>query len=313
VFCVNTSICRPFAGRRALQFGVSGDLKDGQKSTRNYVMDLNTISEVSRPATREEFGTWSNGDAWLAGGTWLFSEPQPDLRRLIDLQGLGWEPLRVSDQGLAIAATCTVRQLNELATPPEWTAAPLIRQCIRSFLASFKIWNTATVGGNVCMSLPASPMVSLTAALEGVCTIWQPDGGARRVPAVEFVTGEHRNVLRPGDLLRSIDLPASALQKRTSFRRMTLTHLGRSTALVIGTLCPRTGSLAINVTASTVRPVRLEFAAPPSAAQLRGELDRTIPDAVWFDDVHGTPAYRKHVTHYFSEEIRRDLSTLERP
>jgi hypothetical protein len=56
-------------------------------------------------------------------------------------------------------------------------------------------------------------MISLTAALEGVCTIWQPDGSQQSVRVVDFVTGVHQNVLRPGDLLRSIDLPASALHK----------------------------------------------------------------------------------------------------
>src|SRR5205807_2421902 len=144
--------------------------------------------------------------------------------------------------------------------------------------ASFKIWNTATVGGNLCMSLPAGALISLTAALEGVCTIWQPDGGERRVPVVDFITGDHQNVLRPGELLRGIDLPAAALRKRPSFRRMSLTHQGRSTALLIGTCCPRTGSLALTVTAATVRPVRIEFPSIPSAAQLRGELTRAIPD-----------------------------------
>ena len=39
-----------------------------------------------------------------------------------------------------------------------------------SFLASLKIWNAATVGGNICMSLPAGPMISLTAALEATYT-----------------------------------------------------------------------------------------------------------------------------------------------
>ncbi len=275
-------------------------------------MDLNTISDVVRPASRAEIGAWRDGDAWLAGGTWLFSEPQPGLRRLIDLQGLGLEPLRAGDDGLTIAATCTVRRLYDLAAPREWKAVPLIRQCVRSFLSSFKIWNTATVVGNVCMALPAGPMISLTSALEGVCTIWQPSGGERQVPVVDFVTGNHANVLGPGELLARIHLPASALQRRASFRRMALTQLGRSTALLIGTLCPRTGNLALTVTAATVRPVRLEFAAVPGAAALRGELDQAIPDAVYFDDVHGTPAYRKHLTYYFAEEIRRELSTPER-
>lgn len=271
-------------------------------------MDLNTISEWVRPTARQDLGDWRSGDAWLAGGTWLFSEPQPSLRRLIDLQGLGWEPLRQSDAGLAVAATCTVRQLEAFAATSELPAARLIRQCVRSLLASFKIWNTATVGGNLCMSLPAGALISLTAALEGVCTIWQADGGERKLPVVEFVTGEHQNVLGPGDLLRGIDLPSSALKKRTSFRRMSLTHLGRSTALLIGTLCPSTGRLALTVTAATVRPVRLEFPAVPDAGRLRDALDRAIPEAVYFDDVHGTPAYRKHLTYYFAEEIRQELS-----
>ena len=52
-------------------------------------MDLNTITEVVRPAAGVDGVEWRDGDAWLAGGTWLFSELQPHLRRLIDLQALG--------------------------------------------------------------------------------------------------------------------------------------------------------------------------------------------------------------------------------
>ena len=68
---------------------------------------------------------------------------------------------------------------------------PLFRQCIDAFLMSFKIWNAATIGGNVCMSLPAGAMISLTAALEGVCTLWPRDGEPREVSVVDFVTGNH--------------------------------------------------------------------------------------------------------------------------
>jgi CO/xanthine dehydrogenase FAD-binding subunit len=275
-------------------------------------MDLNTVSQVARPATPEEVRDWREGDAWLAGGTWLFSEPQPSVRRLIDLEGLRWEPLSVSEQGLAIAATCTIGQLDAFAAPAEWTAGPLIRQCCRSLLASFKVLSVGTVGGNLCMSLPAGAMISLTTALEGVCTVWQRDGGERRVPVVEFVTGDHQNVLGPGDLLRRIDLPAAALRKRTSFRRMSLTHLGRSTVLLIGTLCPRQGTWALTVTAATVRPVRLEFPQVPAAERLRERLLEAIPDVLYLDDPHGTPAYRKHLTFYFAEEIRQELSAGER-
>ncbi len=272
-------------------------------------MNLNTITEVRRvTGNGDEDFNWQEGDSWLAGGTWLFSEPQPHLRRLLDLQGFSWEPLVVDEQGLQISPTCTIAELEALEAPPEWTAAPLIHQCCHSFLASFKVWNTATVGGNICMSLPAGPMISLTVALEGIYTLRLRDGSERRVAAEEFVTGNNENILQPGDLLRSIELPAAALRKQTSFRRMSLTHLGRSTALLIGTLSPQDGTFMLTVSASTKRPIRLSFDQVPDARSLHERLRETIADSMYHDDVHGAPDYRKHMTYHFAEEIRGELS-----
>src|ERR1700761_8928485 len=135
-----------------------------------------------------------------------------DLPRLIALAALGWPALTIDANGLSIAATCSVAELDAISCPPDWLAAPLINQCCRAFLASFMIWKTAPVGGNVCMSLPAGPMISLTAALDGVCTIWQADGGERRIAVSDFVTGNNANVLKSGDLLRQIDLPLATLK-----------------------------------------------------------------------------------------------------
>jgi CO/xanthine dehydrogenase FAD-binding subunit len=272
-------------------------------------MDLHTISEIACPHRRDGTLDWREGDAWLAGGTWLFSEPQSGLRRLIDLEGFGWEPVTISEQGLAIASTCKIVQLDTFAMPVDWQAAPLVRQCCRSLLASFKIWNTATVGGNICMSLPAGAMISLTVALEGMCTIQLRDGGERQVPVEDFVTGNHQNILQPGDLLRRIDVPVSALRKRTCFRRMSLTHMGRSSTLLVGTLCPQEGVFMLTVSAATVRPLRLTFPQLPEVDELRTKLEKDIPDSLYLDDVHGAPAYRKHLTLYFAAEIHRELSS----
>jgi CO/xanthine dehydrogenase FAD-binding subunit len=269
-------------------------------------MDLNTITELARPQSREQLPVWTAGDAWLAGGTWLFSEPQAHLTRLIDLADLKWPALTIGETGLTIAATCTVAQLDALLCPPDWRAAPLINQCCRAFLASFKIWKTATVGGNLCMSLPAGPMISLTAALDGVCTIWKADGREISVSAAEFVTGNQRNVLAAGDLLRQIEIPLAALKRRSAFRQIALTPVGRSGALVIGSLTSE-GGLRLTVTASTVRPVQLSFAALPDAGALRETILQGIPDGVYHDDVHGKPSWRKHMTLRLAEEIRGEL------
>jgi CO/xanthine dehydrogenase FAD-binding subunit len=126
------------------------------------------------------------------------------------------------------------------------------------------------------------------------------------------VTGDHASVLRPGELLRSIRLPASALAKRFAFRRATLTHLGRSAVLLIGTATPKAADLLITVTAATVRPVQLRFERAPSADELRHRLDAEIPDGDYLDDVHGSPAYRRHLTHHYAEQIRAELAGAPR-
>jgi CO/xanthine dehydrogenase FAD-binding subunit len=272
-------------------------------------MDLNTVTAVAHPKTRDQLPVWAAGDAWLAGGTWLFSEPQVHLNRLIDLTDLNWPALTVSKAGLSIAATCTVAQLDALVSPPQWIASSLINQCCRAFLASFKIWKTATVGGNICMSLPAGPMISLTSALDGICTVWQAGGGERQTAVADFVTGDGKNVLAPGDLLRQIDIPLAALKRRSVFRQISLTPVGRSAALLIGSV-NHDGALMLTVTASTARPIKLSYAGIPTANELRETVLQRIPDGLYHTDVHGKPLWRKHMTLRMAEEIRSELQAL---
>ncbi|CAM5773758.1 FAD-binding molybdopterin dehydrogenase [Labrys miyagiensis] len=274
-------------------------------------MDLNSITVAERPASREGLMALArnagSADAWLAGGTWLFSEPQPTLARLIDLSGLGWEPLVMHEGGLSISATCTVATLAGFVAPSEWRAASLIGLCCRSFLASFKIWNMATVGGNLCMSLPAGPMISLCAALDGTCVIWTPKGDERRLPVVDFVRGPRLPALEPGEILRSIEIPSAAFRARAAFRRASLTQLGRSGVLVIGTL-REDGAFALTVTAATRMPIRLAFSALPDEGMLRDAVAAGIPLALYYDDMHGRPDWRRQVTFDFAEQIRRELA-----
>lgn len=271
-------------------------------------MNLNTIVEVKRPSSADAVGQWRDGYAWLAGGTWLFSEPQVAVDTLVDLDMLGWAPLTVTSAGLEIAATCRVADLHAFEGPTDWRAVPLFRDCIDAFLMSFKIWNAATVGGNVCMSLPAGAMISLTAALDGVCTLWPRDGAPREVPVVDFVTGNHKNVLRKGELLRSIHLPAASLSKRYAMRRMSLTRHGRSAALIVGTVGDKGEDFLLTITASTPRPVQLRFATVPTAAALRKAIDERLPADGYFADVHGSAPYKRHLTYHFTEQIRAELA-----
>jgi len=268
-------------------------------------MDLHTVTALHRPTDRAELtARLGPGAAPLAGGTWLFSEPQPELDTLVDLTALGWPAITVTDRGLEIAATCTLAELAGFAAPPGWPATGLFRDCCAALAGSFKIWHTATVGGNICLALPAGPMTSLAAALDGVAVLWMPGGGTRRLPVAEFVLGERRTALRAGEMLRAVELPAAALAARTAFRRAALASEGRSGAVVIGRR-DVAGGFVLTVTASVERPHRLAFHTVPDAAELVAALAGI---GRWFDDPHGAPDWRRAVTGLLAEQVRTELA-----
>jgi CO/xanthine dehydrogenase FAD-binding subunit len=266
-------------------------------------VDLNGITEFA-PATD---ATWRDGDAWLGGGTWLFSQPQPRVTRLLDLHAFGWTPLREDCDGVMIAATCTLAELAcwQPGHRCHARAAALARQCCHALLGSFKVHNVATVGGNICLSLPAGPMISLASALDGVVVLRGP-GEARRCMAVaDFVTGDGRNKLRPGELLTHVWLPPEPLQARTAFRQLSLSPVGRSAVLVIARRDPD-GQTVVTVTASTPRPVVLRFPARPSPADALARLDGVGPG--YLDDVHGNANWRAAMTRRLITEALGEIA-----
>jgi CO/xanthine dehydrogenase FAD-binding subunit len=277
-------------------------------------VDLNTVDAVVMPIRRDEVWPLGPGDAVLAGGTWLFSEPQPHLRRLVDLTSLGWPPITLRDNEIELSATCTVAEVSALSTQltnsrPDWVAAPLFHQCCTALLASFKIWATATVGGNICLSFPAGAMISLASALDAQLVVWRADGGDYRLPVTEFVTGSAMNRLAPGDVLRSVHLPAQALRARTAYRKLAPSPLGRSGVVVIGRrdTAADGGRFVLSVTAATVRPYVFEFASLPDRAELVA-AQSGIPHDAWTDDPHGDPDWRRAMTLLLAEQVRAELS-----
>ena len=266
-------------------------------------MDLNGVTEFA-PATD---ATWRDGDAWLGGGTFLFSQPQPAVTRLLDLHAFGWTPVEEADDGILIAATCTLAELARwpLARSSWSPAAVLARQCCHALLGSFKVHNVATVGGNICLSLPAGPMTSFAGALDGVALLRGPGAARRTVPVADFVSGDGRNVLYPGELLTHVWLPPAPLSARTAFRQLSLSPVGRSAVLVIARRDPG-GQAVVTVTASTPHPVQLRFPATPTPAEALDRLAAVNPR--YLDDLHGNAAWRAAMTRRFVTEALGELS-----
>jgi len=253
-------------------------------------MDLVTITSHRAARGRDDL-VLAPGETLLAGGTWLFSEPQPEVSGLVDLTTLGWPDWESLPGVLRLGATCTVSRVLDAPWGP---AAELVRAAADSFLMSWKVQHVATVGGNLCLALPAGAMVSLGAALGAAVVIWTPDGGERVEPVVDFVTGAGTTTLAPGEVVRAIDVPTAALALPSAFRRASLTPLGRASAVVIG--C---GS-RVTVSASTTRPVVLSLA----------DLDAGLAAIdCWYDDPHGPADWREHVTGVMAREVRAELAS----
>ena len=274
-------------------------------------MDLNTITSFRRATTRADLAL-APGEIILGGGTWLFGEPQPHATGLVDVTTMGWTDLEVSERGLRIGATCTIATLvafaegrtTDAAAPADWSAIGLFPVAANALLASFKIWNTATVGGNVCRSFSAGAMVSLCAALDGDAVIWSPDGGERRTRVAELMTGNGTNALEPGEVLRAVELPAPALRSRALMRKIALAELGRSGAVVTGRV-DDDGSAVFSVTAATLTPTVLRYPALPDPTELAADI-AAAPD--FYTDPLGSADWRRGVSIELAERIRGDLA-----
>jgi hypothetical protein len=54
--------------------------------------------------------------------------------------------------------------------------------------------------------------------------------------------------------------------------------------------------------------VQLRFVTFPSRDELSDALTARLPPDAYFEDVHGSAAYKRQVTRYLSEQIREELA-----
>jgi len=268
-------------------------------------MDLHTVTHVTAARHRDDLRLLGHGVVPLAGGSELFADPRVELTGLVDLTTLDWPALSVTAVGgLDIAATCTFTELAALPNAAGWAAYPLFSECCIALFGSFKVWNVATVGGNLATALPAGPMITLAVALGAELLIWRGDGSDERVAADAFVTGNMTTILGPADVLRSVHVSAAALASRTAFRKIALSPIGRSGAVLAGRRAAD-GGFTLTVTAGTLRPILLDYPGVPPARTLAADIGAID---CWFTDAHGAADWRRAVSGVLGEEIRRELS-----
>ena len=270
-------------------------------------MDLYNVETYLRPKSWREVSNWQTNWNWLAGGTWIFNEVQPQVKTLVDMQQLNWSEIEVTTEGLSIGATCIQNDLLDFSFPAAWTGVEALKDAVRE-LASFKLSHAATVGGNICLALSASTFAPTMVALNAQYEIWQPNGEPYFINAVDFQTAPQQTILQPGEVLRSIKIPIWNLaQWQTSFKRMAVCTAGYAIAIVVTAYHPQTQQVRFGIGGSVKSPQLIEFDTVPTAAQIASALQR-IPSEIYIENERGSAAYRQHITQVLMQRGITELT-----
>lgn len=244
---------------------------------------------------------------WLAGGQSLvpamnFRLVQPavllDLNRVTELSYVR----ATAEGGLRIGAM--TRQSRVESDPLVARACPLLAEAM-PHIAHPQIRNRGTMGGSLVHSDPASELPVVAVALDAVLTV-RGNGGARRVPAVDFFQGLFVVDVAPEELLVEIEFPPWRAGSGHSFQEVARRHgdyaLVGAAALVRlddDGLCQEARLVYLNVGDFPMDARRA--AGMLSGQRLTSELIEeavTVAAGEEIDpagDIHATVAYQRHL------------------
>jgi len=232
------------------------------------------------------------------------------LQKVAQLQGVR----RLDDGGLQIRAMTTHRQAEK--SPDVQAYCPALVENF-SHVATIRIRNQGTVGGNLAHADPAQDPPPMLIALDGQAVIASRQG-ERRVPLDEFFVDYFETALHPGEVLVSIDLPPLPAGTRVTYKKfLPRTQDDYATVAVAAAL--RVGA------DSTCEDVRVALGAAgttPIHARnvekaLRGQrLDaQKIKDAAALvrdevdplDDLRGSAAYKREMARVWTQRALQEL------
>jgi carbon-monoxide dehydrogenase medium subunit len=133
------------------------------------------------------------------------------LRGVAELQGIH----RLEDGGLQIRAMASHRQAETSADVKSYCPA-LADNFAR--VATIRIRNQGTVGGNLAHADPAQDPPPMLIALGGEAVVASREG-QRRIPLDEFFVDYFETAIQPGEVLVSIDLPPLPAGTRVTYKK----------------------------------------------------------------------------------------------
>ena len=244
----------------------------------------------------------------LAGGTDIIVQLREglcsadfvvDVKNIPELMALDYKP----KQGLTLGASTSCCQIFE--HPDLATAFPALVDAAR-IIGGWQIQTRASVGGNLCNSSPAADTIPPLLVHQASCQI-QGQNDSREVPAAEFCTGPGKNILQPGELLVSLQLPGPAANSSSAYERfiprneMDIAVAGVASWIQLDPGGETIAEARIALAAVAPTPVLATEAAEslrgkPATEESfaeAGELAKNAASPI--DDMRGTAGYRVHL------------------
>jgi CO/xanthine dehydrogenase FAD-binding subunit len=247
----------------------------------------------------------------LAGGTDLMvgaaadlgPGPVMDISRVAELKGIS-----VSGDSIVIGGGVTWSELVAADLPHGFDGL----KAAALEVGSVQIQNRGTLAGNLCNASPAAdgvpPLLTLDAELE-----IQASGGSRRLAVAQFITGNRRTLLQPGELVTAIRIPRRLAEGRSTFlklgsRRFLVISIVSAAVLLVPDRDNRILEARIAVGACSAVAQRLPeletaLVGKGFSAQLRTAVrPEHVAGLAPIDDVRGTAGYRRDAALHLVRE-----------
>jgi carbon-monoxide dehydrogenase medium subunit len=226
------------------------------------------------------------------------------LRDVKELRGI----TRTDDGGLVIGATVTHREAER--SPAVAAFCPALAATFAS-VATIRVRNQATVGGNLAHADPAQDPPAMLLALDAEAVIASPSG-ERRIPLRELFVDYLQSSLALGEILRAVRIPPLPKGTRASYTKfLPKTHDDYATVSVAAVLRRDADGrvadarIALGAAGPTpVRATRVEQALVGTKPDAKGVADAAalVQDAIDpLDDVRGSAAYKREMARVWTQ------------
>ena len=261
---------------------------------------------------------------FIAGGTSLILMMQQGLVQPGKVIGLGKIKelrgiKRTADGGLEVGAMTTHRQLE--TSPEAFAYAAALPQSL-GVIATIRIRNQATLGGNLVHADPAQDPPPVLIALDATIDAVKAGGGARSIKMEEFFTDYFETTIGEDELLRSVKVPPMPAGSRLAYKkflpRTEDDYATVSVAVRLGVdpagTCKdiRIGLGALAVTPLRGKAVEQALLGKKLTAESIREAAALVRDEVDpLDDVRGSAGYKREMARVWTERTIASLAGIE--